>query len=168
MKKEYFTIKEIQETYPELNTRFLRQAITDGELIASKRANRYWVKISDLEEFFENGIINTSYMNSFFISANGFNSEDDSPDELTSRMERIHLACELINEVLKPQSRPNKNATSYGLKHMVERIQKKYISNGNFILAMILCGYRVYPKKEGPNVYFNVDFSLLNEMDSNR
>jgi len=69
----------------------------------------------------------------------------------------------------------NRELSSYGLKHEIERFlstkhgRKQYISNGSLIAAMILCNFtykRVHPYS--PNVYFNVctrDINMLREKE---
>ena len=57
----------------------------------------------------------------------------------------------------------NEDYSSYGMKHMVERLLNKithgrinYISNGTLILAMHHCGYKFQRIPDTPNCYFNV------------
>ena len=51
----------------------------------------------------------------------------------------------------------NLRQTSYGMKHVVERETGKYISNGDFICAAIMCGYKIKaPKNLAPNVFLNM------------
>ena len=48
----------------------------------------------------------------------------------------------------------NKKRSSYSLKHTVERNINTYVSNGELIAAMIICGYNY--RVDGINCYFNV------------
>jgi hypothetical protein len=57
-------------------------------------------------------------------------------------LERITKAVKQISYLFKP-ARTYSKWTSYGGKHDLERDEKcgEYIKNGDFIIAMILCGY---------------------------
>lgn len=77
--------------------------------------------------------------------------------------ERIEKIREIIRGNLEKRKTERVNLLGYGsyaLKHAVEKdvnargILKCYVSNGEFIYAMILEGYNV--KREGRNAYFNV------------
>lgn len=48
-------------------------------------------------------------------------------------------------------------STSYGIKHLCEHYLRTYVSNGDLIAAMIMCGFnyeRCNP--QSPNAYFNI------------
>jgi hypothetical protein len=47
---------------------------------------------------------------------------------------------------------------SYGLKHRAERWAGAYISNGAFIAAAHIEGYRI--ERDGPNAYFSLTFAV--------
>jgi hypothetical protein len=49
----------------------------------------------------------------------------------------------------------NRSATSYGLKHIVER-EVGYITNGLFIAAAIHAGFKVAIRHDSPNVCLNI------------
>ena len=57
----------------------------------------------------------------------------------------------------------NRRATSYGLKHAVEREMRSagerpiYCSNGMFIAAALTLGFKVEPIPGTPNAFLNVD-----------
>lgn len=53
-------------------------------------------------------------------------------------------------------TRINPNAYSYSLKHVYERLAGEYITNGTFILAALLAGYRCEPQDRGPNATFDM------------
>ena len=66
----------------------------------------------------------------------------------------------------------NEDYSSYGMKHMVERLLKKithgrinYISNGTLILAMHHCGYKFQRIPDTPNCYFNVPKKCIKRME---
>ena len=48
----------------------------------------------------------------------------------------------------------NLSRSSYGLKHDMEHETGEYVSNGNFIKAAMLLGYRTRP--DYPNCFFNM------------
>lgn len=89
------------------------------------------------------------------LSKNGFDGSNRPDDqivmaELTDIHAFIHLHFPL------PRARPNKRQSSYGLKHKVEKQLGRYVSNGELIAAMILCGYS-YTIIDGLNCIFNMD-----------
>jgi len=45
---------------------------------------------------------------------------------------------------------------SYGLKHIVEREIRCYVTNGAFIAAAIFSGFSYKVKRNDPNVWFNI------------
>lgn len=86
------------------------------------------------------------------LTQNGFDfsSQDDNHidlDKLDHIVEYIEMWFDKTKTIRKRQS-------SYGLKHLIERNTGTYISNGDLIAAMIICGYRY--QKDGINCYFNV------------
>ncbi len=72
---------------------------------------------------------------------------------LLSSVHRIHATCEWIETHLQPIKTINPNRSSYGLKHCAEK-DIGYITNGVFIAAMLIRGYRY--QRSGPNAKFNV------------
>jgi hypothetical protein len=69
----------------------------------------------------------------------------------------IEVCKEWINAgYIEPRSTLNKKINSYGIKHMVEAWAEKYVTNEDFIKAMVDCGYRAQQTSRGsPNFYFN-------------
>lgn len=66
----------------------------------------------------------------------------------------------------------NEDYSSYGLKHLVERLLYKitkgrinYISNGTLIMAMHHCGYKFQRIPETPNCFFNVPQKCYQRME---
>lgn len=50
----------------------------------------------------------------------------------------------------------NKNMSSYGMKSLVETWSEQYVTNDEFIQAMLNCGYRAQQTSRGsPNFFFN-------------
>lgn len=82
----------------------------------------------------------------------------------------------LKNEIicLEKGTRMNKKYSSYKLKHIFERMLKEktnneisYISNGEFILAMSQCGFRVERCScLSKNAYFNLKDSSLKRFEN--
>ena len=69
-------------------------------------------------------------------------------------IKRIHKAVQEIPEHFR-MMRTFSKATSYGLKHYLEHKTGDYITNGDFIVAMILCGYRVKFPNRSVNCVIN-------------
>ena len=89
-----------------------------------------------------------------YVTENGVS---DSPDTLPDRHQIEH--CEAwLREYAQPQQAINYSVFSYYLKHVVEKCQREYISNGAFIRAAMNLGYRVETISGSPNCYFNMEF----------
>lgn len=81
----------------------------------------------------------------------------------TFTIDTIERALEEIPMILDKRVTQNKKVSSYGLKHMLEDYRKQrkvkgdnYISNGEFILAMLLLGYKAdFGKDPTVNCTFN-------------
>lgn len=74
-------------------------------------------------------------------------------------IEELGWLIHFIRKHFQKQEYFNYKCSSYGLKHLVERCFKNkiHVSNGEFIAAMMLCGYR-YKKvsDNSPNCRFNI------------
>ena len=68
----------------------------------------------------------------------------------------IQLCKEWIKKWILPRKTINTDQGSYGLKHIVEKSSKIYISNGAFIKAAIELGYNY--KKNNLNAFFSISF----------
>ena len=78
----------------------------------------------------------------------------------------VFNAMKQIPILFKPRKTIYKFSTSYGFKHQLEDYRCKntpemniYISNGEFILAMILLGYK-YKVSDSVNIYFHCQPTL--------
>lgn len=71
---------------------------------------------------------------------------------------QIGKVCDWIKANLEMQKTTNSHMSSYGLKHVVEK-ETGYVSNGQFIVAALLCGYRI--GKVDYNVFFNIKQSSI-------
>lgn len=69
--------------------------------------------------------------------------------------EEIDLVCAWINDDLIPRKTPNDSITSYGLKHILERDTKIYLTNNEFKDAMLMCGYEPVDPQE-LNWYYRI------------
>ena len=65
----------------------------------------------------------------------------------------------ILSGAIKPRKTINRNASSYGIKHIAERAVGHYISNEALIKAMIECGYKASRIRNTPNFFFNVAFT---------
>jgi len=81
------------------------------------------------------------------------------------QIERLRKMCAFINETMPLGNNPHgrKLIGSYGFKHVLEKQNwtedtNRYVSNGEGILAMMLCGYkpRWSGDKSNPNCVFSV------------
>jgi hypothetical protein len=86
----------------------------------------------------------------------GFNGISDA------QVERFRQLCNFIDWNFSPAKRGYYG--SYGLKHVIEREKwcddnNRYVSNGEGIVAMILCGYKPYwsDDQSNPNCTFKVN-----------
>lgn len=68
-----------------------------------------------------------------------------------------------IHSAYKQPNKFNEDYSSYGLKHMIERILAKitrnrinYVSNGTLIMAMHHCGFKFQRIPGTPNCIFNI------------
>ena len=76
----------------------------------------------------------------------------------------IERLCHWIDGNLSPQKSINRRHTSYGLKHIAER-EIGYITNGQFIVAALLCGYRMMRPPIWYNPAFNFSESSIKRAD---
>lgn len=74
--------------------------------------------------------------------------------------EQVKTCEEWIKNNARKRETMNKDRTSYGLKHDVERDTGKYVTNGAFIQAAINLGYKAKPlANNSPNAEFNMGFA---------
>ena len=89
------------------------------------------------------------------LSKNGFDGSTRTEDQII--IDELTDLCDYIRAYFQPpRLRFNQRQSSYGLKHKVERKLGRYISNGELIAAMLLCGYS-YKTVDGLNCIFNMD-----------
>jgi hypothetical protein len=74
--------------------------------------------------------------------------------ELLNSSDVCTKVCEWLSKI-RPIKRLNRWHSSYGLKHFAEREIGEYVSNGQFIIAAIHCGY-----KYGEDGTLNVCFAM--------
>ena len=94
------------------------------------------------------------------LSRNGITQNLNPVYEFDKRsLDRVALAREFIRKIMVHSNKFDHNQGSYGLKHDCERAQNEYISNGEFIYAMHLEGYRIqHVWESSPNCLFNYDY----------
>jgi hypothetical protein len=92
-------------------------------------------------------------INKHNIEMNGFKSSKDKSDPILS-YENIRRCMKEIPELYERATKYSKILPdSYGMKHEIEELRDDgYISNGELIVAMILCNYKC--KKLGKNGIF--------------
>lgn len=77
------------------------------------------------------------------------------------KLENIQKALEEIPHLFQKRKTCSKMASSYGLKHVLEEYRRAkkddyYISNGDFIIAMKMLGYKTkFGDPPGVNCWFN-------------
>lgn len=86
----------------------------------------------------------------YFICDAGLRLEEGVPPP----SEEVVLCAAWIAEFAKKKKGINYKYSSYGLKHIVEKWARRYVSNGAFIQAAIDAGYEYQVR--GQNGYFNM------------
>jgi len=71
---------------------------------------------------------------------------------------RIQSAFASIHEMIAVTSQYKTG--SYGLKHVVERLQGEYITNGDLIVAMLMRGHTARFGKRGQGLNVNCEFKV--------
>lgn len=78
------------------------------------------------------------------------------------------IICDFINQHFVSIKSFNTLITSYGLKYMVEKELRDYISNDDLIACMVQCGFNTkrveFLKKTAVNYYFNVSKKSINNL----
>ena len=100
------------------------------------------------------------------LDCSGFPSKScqDTMHQLDVESENFRNICDCIKIIFPNKSRQiNTKISSYGLKHIIERYRKQYVSNGELIAAMIKCGFKT-SKPKGINCCFNIKADELREI----
>lgn len=75
-------------------------------------------------------------------------------------LEAVQRGISLIPILYEKRKTFNFNHSSYGLKHHFEKSPgSQYISNGDFIMAMLICGFKAqfsYENKKRVNCFFDI------------
>lgn len=86
-------------------------------------------------------------------------------------IEKIQKAFSIIDQFILTKKRYERS--SYGMKHQIEKVLPgdiKYITNGDFIVAMLLKGYKAWfgknKKSMGVNCQFKANFNKPQEIDN--
>lgn len=94
------------------------------------------------------------------LTANGWRvgAKDDKYEEdrayLVRGYENVERARQWMSE--RKKTKHTTKTGSYWLKHVLEREQKQYITNGEFIAGAILAGFTPNRHSDGPNCSFNI------------
>lgn len=89
----------------------------------------------------------------------------------------VQRAQAFAMDILSKSERVNKKHSSYGLKHIAERFferhfgisQNTYVANGDFILAMFLCEYKIsIEKNSSPNCFFNISETSISNAETHK
>ncbi len=85
--------------------------------------------------------------------------------ELRSSLDDVAWTMEWLAKHFKRTKNINKDHTSYGLKHVVERttMPHRYIGNGIFIAAAMLSGFKTKIYDDNLNVCFNISTGSINQ-----
>jgi hypothetical protein len=94
------------------------------------------------------------------LCAFGFRDVPHAGDRLLTEegtVKEVSACAWFIREMCAPTKTLRRSVSSYGWKHLVENALGLYVSNGAFIAAAILCGYRVERVgPRNPNAVFNM------------
>lgn len=75
--------------------------------------------------------------------------------ELVAAVDDIGWTVDWLRQHIEPTKAVNRRRSSYGLKHVAERHSpKRYLTNGVFIAAALIAGYRAEFVWNSPNVFF--------------
>lgn len=97
--------------------------------------------------------------NGFVITEAGLRPKFMLVHEDPPNPEEVKICEEWIGKFAQPQNTENPRAFSYSLKHIVENWAGKYVTNGAFIQAAVLHGYKAKPLN-GINAIFNMALLL--------
>ena len=87
----------------------------------------------------------------------GFLRETYSNDETEIiDVKSLYKIVDFITWNFSKRKTINKRWSSYGLKHFVEEQIESYVSNGDFIAAMIICGFEYDNYEHSLNAFFNL------------
>ena len=73
-----------------------------------------------------------------YTNENGWTDDGLITDRSENERE---TALRWIRENIRPRKTPLRERTSYGIKHILQRDTKLYLTNNEFKSAMLLCGY---------------------------
>ena len=93
-------------------------------------------------------------------------TEEKRREMLEEHAEPFRRACLLLMSVSKTKML-NRNHTSYGLKHVLERAAGVYVANGIAIAALIATGYQI-KAHHGINALFNMGEGGYKALDRRR
>ena len=90
------------------------------------------------------------------IDGNGFADKPGPRPGAWLSAEQIAICCAYLSRFAKPTKTIRRKRSSYGWKHVVEGWAGTYISNGAFMVAARILGYRLERIGGGPNAWLNL------------
>ncbi|WP_254561810.1 hypothetical protein [Dyadobacter diqingensis] len=96
------------------------------------------------------------------LDINGFESGGHYEPKNDFQVNRINAARKVIAQSYVKMKTIQKDNSSYGLKHDMEKVIGEYMTNGEFIVAMIGEGF-VF-KRDRINCYFNVTATSVKQL----
>ncbi|BDU27702.1 hypothetical protein [Flavobacterium sp. GSB-24] len=87
------------------------------------------------------------------LGMNGFSDQEIAKEDIID-ISKLNEIKDYISYEIIPRTTINLNHSSYGLKHKCEKYIGKYVSNGQFIAAMILLGHKY--KQDKINAFFYI------------
>lgn len=89
------------------------------------------------------------------ITKNGFETPNKNSEKV--KVEELVEIIEFIKTYFIMRKNINTKHSSYGIKHILERLMNIGVSNGELITAMLICGYKHKRyRRNGLNCHFNV------------
>lgn len=138
----------------------ISQALVD---IRKQLAERRWMarakpKPMDAEQLTA-AIVNVMHrvpeLNNFGIVTKKDELFEKNRELLRQSVERVAATIDWLQKNVRPIQSINRKHDSYGLKHRAEK-SVGYITNGVFVVAAIIAGYRYEIRLDSPNVVFGM------------
>lgn len=120
--------------------------MADEELIIHDNTAEYERQLADLSERLDALLLAAPWLN-----YHGIGTGDAWP---ASRHKEVFRAAKWLSGFKRLDAKPR--ASSYVLKHIVERATGRYISNGSMIAAAVLSGVEVAPVKDSINAFIGI------------
>lgn len=146
-------------------------AITDLIVSFPKIPNFDQLQISKAQEIIYNELVPACRSQRVILTVEGNNRkcpnvcyQYEKKNYTLLNVERIQKAFACLSQVV--QRKDNKCTGSYGLKHVVERFQGEYITNGDLIAVMLLSGFAAnFGKADKPNINASFEVKVVVKED---